>query len=97
MANKETSLKNIHEIELDILCKCREICDKHNIPYYLCYGTLLGAVRHEGFIPRDAVALWLHPEDYTLGIFVQEKLSDVVEIDSIEELAQIDSSYKKYL
>lgn len=45
----------------------------------------------------DAVALWLHPEDYTLGIYVQDKLSDVVEIDSIEELAQIDPSYEKYL
>lgn len=45
----------------------------------------------------DAVALWLYPEEYELGIFVQEKLSDVVEIDSIEELAQIDPYYKKFV
>jgi CTP:phosphocholine cytidylyltransferase-like protein len=45
----------------------------------------------------DAVALWLHPEDFELGIFVQDKLSDVLEIDSVEELAQIDESYKEYL
>ena len=45
----------------------------------------------------DAIALWLHPEDYELGVFVQERLSDVVEIDSIEELAAIDESYRKYL
>lgn len=45
----------------------------------------------------DAVALWLYPDEYELGIFVQEKLSDVVEIDSIEELAEIDPYYKKYI
>lgn len=45
----------------------------------------------------DAIALWLHPEDYTLGIFHQEKLYDVVEIDSIEELAALDSSYQQYV
>ena len=45
----------------------------------------------------DAIALWVHPEEYTLGIFVQDKLSDVVEVDSVEELARIDESYLKYI
>ena len=45
----------------------------------------------------DAIALWVYPDEYELGIFVQEKLSDVVEVDSLEELAEIDSYYKKYI
>lgn len=38
---------------LRLLCELDEYCEKHNLRYFLTGGTLIGAVRHRGFIPWD--------------------------------------------
>lgn len=47
------SLQELQKKELEILKIFHAFCDKHQLRYYLYYGTLLGAVRHNGFIPWD--------------------------------------------
>lgn len=46
-------LETIQKIEFGILKYIRDVCDANGLRYYLAYGTLIGAVRHQGFIPWD--------------------------------------------
>ncbi len=46
-------LKKLWDIELSLLEKLKEICIKYDLTYYAGWGTLLGAIRHKGFIPWD--------------------------------------------
>ena len=46
-------IKKIWAIELDLLSKFDEVCKKHGIKYVALWGTVLGAIRHKGFIPWD--------------------------------------------
>ena len=45
--------KKLWAISLDLLFKFDEVCRKHHIKYMLAYGSLLGIIRHKGFIPWD--------------------------------------------
>ena len=47
------TMSRVHEANLTILKEIDRICRKYNIKYMLDAGTLIGAVRHKGFIPWD--------------------------------------------
>lgn len=50
---KESMLRKAQMRMLEMLVEVDKICHNHNIPYWIDSGTLLGAVRHKGFIPWD--------------------------------------------
>ena len=88
MAIDPKVLREAQLIMLDMLVEFDAICTKHNLKYWLDSGTLLGAVRHQGFIPwDDDIDLSMPVEDYRKfkeiandelsdNIFFQTKESD---------------------
>ena len=58
-------MKRAWAAEMEVLCVIDQICKKHNISYFADGGTLIGAVRHKGFIPwDDDIDIALKREDY---------------------------------
>lgn len=49
----EKLVKKVWAAELEVLDEIRKICERHNLTYFAEWGTLLGTVRHNGFIPWD--------------------------------------------
>ena len=68
------TLKAIQQIETETLKAFINVCEQLNLKYYVICGTLLGAVRHKGFIPwDDDIDVGMFREDYNifLEIYVQ--------------------------
>ena len=74
--------------------KAKDVFEKNDIPYYIMFGTLLGAVRHKGFIPWDIDFDMLIPEDvYSKAInCLESEIEDWMIIQSADN----DSHYCSY-
>lgn len=79
MQRRQIDKTEMQKIQLDILDDIHQFCITNNIRYSLAYGTLLGAVRHKGYIPwDDDIDLIMPREDYER--FIKEYRSDCNEV-----------------
>lgn len=84
-----TDVEELHEILLDIAKAFHEICVSSQIPYYMLGGTMLGAVRHQGFIPWDDDMDFGIPRPYFCKAVkvLREKLPSNLSIYTIDDYA----------
>lgn len=62
---KPMTTKEIQQVSLNLLILFDKICRENNLKYWLAYGTLLGCIRHKGFIPwDDDIDVMMPREDY---------------------------------
>lgn len=81
---KRLNLTEIKEIQLDILKSVDRFCKQNNIRYSLSFGTLLGAVRHKGYIPwDDDIDIMMPRPDYDEFINSFNSFTDFHKVKSI--------------
>ena len=80
--------KEIRQLELGILDYIDKLCKEHKLKYVLDYGTLLGAVRHHGFIPwDDDIDISMSRKDYNKLIEIISKEDSRYKVLSYETSA----------
>jgi len=85
MNEKYEHLNELQRAGLNILKEIIKICDKHNLKYYIYGGTLLGAIRHKGFIPwDDDVDIAMPRKDFERLKQYQEELPEYMFLDTIQ-------------
>ena len=82
----QETLDKLHKVELEILDDFVLVCEKYHLTYFLTGGSMLGAVRHSGFIPwDDDIDIGMPRKDYDEFIKIgQEALGDKYYLDCFE-------------
>lgn len=82
---KAIATEELKKIQLNILDSVTAFCEQHNLRYFLAYGTLLGAVRHKGYIPwDDDIDIHMPRPDYEKFLELYNKSNETHEVISHE-------------
>ena len=95
---KEISPSEYKSICLNLLIKFDEVCNKYHLRYIIDSGTLLGAIRHKGFIPwDDDIDVSMPREDYEKLIELFSKDENLFGVYKLASLYNKYNIYKPYL
>lgn len=101
----KTQIKELWAVQLDLLSEFDRVCRKHDLRYILDFGTLLGAVRHQGFIPWDDDVdvsmlredydklMEIGPKEFSYPYFFQNHKTDSDYDNSTAKLRRSDTSF----
>lgn len=81
------NVSKLRRVQLELLKEFSRVCNEHDLKWYACFGTLLGAVRYGGFLPWDDDVdvvmpvgdygkLCMHKEWFDKGFFLQTPLDE---------------------
>ncbi len=85
---KQINAEELKKLQLEILQTVHDFCEKNDIHYSLCGGTLLGAVRHKGYIPwDDDIDIMMSRPDYERfhRLFNEQEKSSLKVISSLND------------
>ena len=89
---KKEDIRIVQDISLDILKDIKRVCEKHDIEFFLLYGTLLGAMRHDGFIPwDDDIDIGMTRENYLR--FLKEAAPDLEPCNEVQIMGSGSTDY----
>ena len=89
-------LQELKKIQLDVLDVIHGFCIEHDIQYSLGCGTMLGAVRHKGYIPwDDDIDIYLLRSEYNKLLELYPRSLAHVQMDSLERNSSWDKAYAK--
>lgn len=78
MKEEYLTTEECRKVELNILSTIAKICDENNLKYFMCGGTMLGAIRHKGFIPwDDDIDIMLLRNDYEKLVNILKKQKNI--------------------
>ena len=92
-------LAGLRKVQLEMMDEIARVCEKHHLTYVLNYGSLLGAVRHKGFIPwDDDLDICMPREDYEKFLKIgKEELENGCYIYNSEDYKDCWSSIMKVM